>query len=149
MRKVKKNLKGMTLYEMIISIAVFALMAGVLVGVGTHVDRTTRAANNMKNKLVQETPYAANKITIDPSTGDEKFSTEDLDMTFSMHVANNKWYDHTTRAEIQNDNPSCTINLRKHNTEAAVTGDKDTHLDPNSDNAHLNLQFLETLPETP
>ena len=39
MKKGKKKLKGMTLIEMIISIAIFAIMGGLLVLVGNHVLR--------------------------------------------------------------------------------------------------------------
>ena len=62
MKKGKKNLKGMTLIEMIISIAVFAALCGVLVMVGTHIDATSRATNNLKDKIVKEAPYAANRV---------------------------------------------------------------------------------------
>lgn len=63
MKKSKKNLRGMTLFEMIISIAIFAVMGGLLILIGTHIDRTTKASTNLKNKVVKESPYAANHIT--------------------------------------------------------------------------------------
>lgn len=145
MRKVQKNLKGMTLYEMIISIAVFAIMAGVLIGVGTHVDRTTRAANGMKSKIVKEAPFAANRIAKNTS-GDDMFKSEDLEMTFTC-IGSYSYIDHTTKSNTTVNNPSCTLNLKKYDTSAAVTGDKDTPIDPESDyNANINFQFLEVQP---
>ena len=71
MKKGKKNLKGMTLIEMIISIAVFAALCGVLVMVGTHIDAQSRATNNLKDKIVKQSPYAANRITKYPGEKDE------------------------------------------------------------------------------
>ena len=60
MKKSKKKLKGMTLVEMIISIAIFAIMGGLLILVGTHIDATNRATNVLKTKVSNESPYAAN-----------------------------------------------------------------------------------------
>ena len=62
MKRTKKNLKGMTLYEMIISIAIFAIMCGVLIGVGMHIDNSNKATNNLKAKINAEAPYAANRV---------------------------------------------------------------------------------------
>ncbi len=146
MKKVKKNLKGMTLYEMIIAIAVFALMAVVLVGVGTHVDRTTRAANHLKAKLTAESQSAANRISKDIN-GDDLYNSEEVDITFTCPEVS--YYNQAEDREVHDPHPNCTLTLKKYNTEAAVTGDKDTHIDPDEINANINLQFFETLPPTP
>lgn len=147
MRKVKKNLKGMTLYEMIISIAVFALMAVVLIAVGTHVDRTTRAANNLKSKMVAEAPFAANKISKN-SDDTDRFDSEEIHMTFTMD-REAKWYDKATDTNKTDPHASCTLDLQKYNTEAAFTGDRSVHVDPNEVNSGLNLQFVDILPPPP
>lgn len=60
MKKPKKKLKGMTLFEMIISIAIFAIMGGLLILVGTTIDKQSRATRNLRNKITEESPYAAN-----------------------------------------------------------------------------------------
>ena len=75
--KIKKNLKGMTLYEMIIAIAIFAIMTGILVGVGNHIDKTNRTTRNLKSRIVRESPYAANKIKGDAATG-KLFKADDM-----------------------------------------------------------------------
>lgn len=63
MKKSRKKLKGMTLIEMIISIAIFAMMGSLLVLVGMHIDSANKASNSLRNKIVEESPYAANHVT--------------------------------------------------------------------------------------
>lgn len=63
MRK-NKNFKGMTLVEIIIALAVFAVLGVILITAGTTVDNLTRATTNLKGKLVEQSPYAANQRTV-------------------------------------------------------------------------------------
>lgn len=58
----KKKLKGMSLIEIIISLAVMALLSVILLTVGTTIGNTSKATNKLKNKIVQESPYAANRV---------------------------------------------------------------------------------------
>ena len=80
MRKKMKSHKGMTLIEMIISLAIFAIMCGILVGVGIHIDQTSRATNNLKNKVAVQSPIAANKVLKD-SGGNDLFDASKGDIT--------------------------------------------------------------------
>ena len=59
MKKNKKSLKGMTLVEVLVSLAVFAMLSGVLLGYGAYVDKTSKATRTMKNKVVEEAHYAS------------------------------------------------------------------------------------------
>lgn len=56
--KKRKTLSGMTLVEMIISLAVFAALALVLVTMGSNVERNTRAANSLNKKVAVDGPIA-------------------------------------------------------------------------------------------
>ena len=78
MKKGKKKLKGMTLIEMIITIAVLAMLCVILAMVGANIDVTTRATNNLKDKIVKESPYAANrgKSFYDRDNQPVEFATE-------------------------------------------------------------------------
>lgn len=58
----KKKLKGMSLIEIIISLAVMALLSVILITVGTTIGNTSKATNKLKNKVLQESPYAANRL---------------------------------------------------------------------------------------
>lgn len=138
MRKSKKNLKGMTLYEIIIALAVFALMARILVGVGVSIDRTTRSTNNLKSKIVAEKPYAANKVLTDPS-GNSVASAEEMTVTVNCNGA------------------SVVMEADKYNTETAFTKDETQNVDVAGKEAEaneqynggLNLEFVVIRPETP
>lgn len=161
MKNFKKTHKGMTLYEMIISIAIFAIMCGVLVGVGMHIDSTNRAANNLKKKIAAEAPYAANKLTKDGST--EYFEDKDvtdLQMTISF-VGNDLtkttpesktfyYYNKTTnKKESVTKDATCTIDLKKYSTERIYTGKDDLMSAEDkvkTQNGQLNLEFLEIQP---
>ena len=59
--KSRKKLKGMTLIEIIISIAVFAVLGVILLGIGQVVDSTTKASSRLNKKMTVEAPYAAAK----------------------------------------------------------------------------------------
>ena len=98
MKKGKKKLKGMTLIEMIISIAVFAALCGILVMVGTHIDAQSRATNNLKDKIVKESPYAANRV--DKYKENTTFPTKD--MTFQIDYGSKKINVHATKHETEN-----------------------------------------------
>jgi len=69
--KSRKKLKGMTLMEIIISMAVFAMLGVILLGIGKTVDSTTKASSRFNKKMTVQAPYAAakdvtdNNITID------------------------------------------------------------------------------------
>ena len=54
----KKSLKGMTLTEIIISIAVVAIMTVVLVGTASLIDQYIRSANNVNHKVADQLPAA-------------------------------------------------------------------------------------------
>lgn len=69
----RKTLKGMTLAEVIIAIAVFAMLGTVLVTTGSVVDKTTRASQRLNKKVNVQAPYAASKNAdyIGPKYDDE------------------------------------------------------------------------------
>lgn len=127
MNKNKRNLKGMTLYEMIISIAIFAIMCLVLIGIGVHIDNTSKATSNLKNKLVAETHYAGNKIVAtDPAL---EFSKKPVTL------------------KVTCGGKDVEVKGNKYNTETAYTGDKTKNVDETADqetkdNGGLNLEFI-------
>ena len=96
MKRNKKKVKGMTLVEMIISIAIFGIMGGLLILVGTHVDATTRAGNNLKNPDVQGKYYK----TVDDGAGGTKEITVDYGPGIDYTL---KTYEYDTEAVITKD----------------------------------------------
>lgn len=79
--KKRKKLKGMTLVEVIISMAIFSMLGVILLGIGRVVDNTTRASSKLSKKMTIQAPYAASKSIIKKDTdGDtvmDKFYYED------------------------------------------------------------------------
>ncbi|MCR4638450.1 type II secretion system protein [Ruminococcus sp.] len=129
MKKSKKSLKGMTLIEMIISIAIFAIMGGLLVLVGTHIDATNRATNVLKSKVSNESPYAANhKTSYLDKDGNAKELTPD-----------------NINVEIKLDDTTVLLEAEKYNTEDVVTdglSNADKEAMKKKANGGLNLSFV-------
>lgn len=147
MKKSKKNLKGMTLIEIIVSMAIFAVMAGVLLTIGQVVDNTTRNATNLKTKVNTEAPMAAsNQHTFtDPDD-----PTQDIDLgstNFDIHVQINEsgtYYDGNGVAQNYS-NPSEDVPAIKYDTEdyyKSKLTDTQKALYPDSPNSNLNLEFV-------
>lgn len=136
MKKVNKKLKGMTLVEMIISLAIFAIMGGLLVLVGTHIDATNRATNVLKNKVSIESPYAANKISKYENKAGQPTDLPSSDVKIEVKVGS---------AEVK-------IDGKKYTTEDIITdglSDADKAALKKKANGNLNLQFVEFDPATP
>ncbi len=62
MKKTKKNLKGMTLIEIVISIALYAVIALVMVQICFNVTTMKRATYEFNNKQSYQAPIAENQI---------------------------------------------------------------------------------------
>lgn len=58
MKKTKKRLSGLTLIEIIIALAVFAMLCLILVMLGNAVESHSRAATRLNNKVIVEGPIA-------------------------------------------------------------------------------------------
>ena len=63
MEEKKRTLKGTTLVEIIISLAVFALLGVILLQTGTAIDRMNRATNRLNKRVNIQAPYAAAQKT--------------------------------------------------------------------------------------
>ena len=147
MRKKIKSHKGMTLYEMIISIAIFAIMGLILVGVGMHIDRMSRATNDLKKKVATEAPVAGNKRLQD-NDGNDLFDptkdVTDLQITIQIDGGGQKSYYVAGRTDAITGNAKIVMDAQKYNTERIYTGN-----DPISAadaaaavNGQLNLEFI-------
>lgn len=74
MRK-RKKYKGMTLIEILIALAIFAMLGSLLVLAGIQIDNTMKASNKLKKKMLVEAPYAANQL--------EKYNVNGTDVYFA------------------------------------------------------------------
>ena len=164
MKKSKKKLKGMTLIEMIISIAIFAIMGGLLVLVGTHIDNTTKATNKLKNKIVEESPYAANHVKTlktDPTLGNIDLTDTAISITVIQDEASGNYYVQIpdpndpskkifdTRSYCQGSGDRVDMTAKKYTTEDVVTDGmtaQEKQEFRKGANGGLNLDFIEIDP---
>jgi Tfp pilus assembly protein FimT len=152
MRKKMKSHKAMTLYEMIISLAIFAIMCLILVTVGMHIDRVSRATTDLKNKVSSEAPYAANKVS---SNLDATKDAKPITISISLdHGVTQTWYlpgsdtAHTGEATIEMDAQKYSTE-RYYNANKNKTALSDASNDPvpaakaaGEINGMLNLEFI-------
>ena len=59
--KKRKSLKGMTLYEVIISLAIVAAMTLILVNTSALIDRLTASSNHVNRRVAEQAPKAETK----------------------------------------------------------------------------------------
>ena len=141
MKKGKKTLKGMTLIEMIITIAILAMLCVILAMVGQNIDATTRATNNLKDKVAKESPYAANRVTgyVDKDGNDVQFATQTG--TVAVRIAGDFNYD-----EHNYPDPVVTLNATRYDTEQIVLDGRSAQerkVIQEGPNNGLNLKFIE------
>ena len=73
MKKFKKKLSGMTLVEMIISLAVFASLALILATMGSAVEKHSREARKINTNVAVNGPIAEAQRTNDSYISNDKF----------------------------------------------------------------------------
>jgi prepilin-type N-terminal cleavage/methylation domain-containing protein len=149
MKKRNKKAKGMTLVEMIISIAVFAMMGGLLILVGTHIDAKNKATNEMKLKVATESPYAANGV-VNYNAG--KLPNKEVDITVSIagkgdyYVAKDPLDPSKGANKKSYDNPTVVMKGDKYNAEQVYLDQKDASLRDaakKTADGNLNLEFIQ------
>lgn len=152
----KKKVKGMTLIEVIISLAVFAMLGLVLVTVGSNVDCTTRATNSFKEKMAEQSHYAANGVTdyVDSTNNDKTIASDSI--TIKINVQASGTYiqygkdaagniDPSKTVKKTYNNPSVTLNAEQYNTEEVYTDGMTTDekdLYKKRANHGLNFKFV-------
>lgn len=126
--KKKKKLKGMTLVEIVVSIAVFAAISLILVMVGSAVNAQQRSANRVNRKVAVQGPIAeaqndANALLLN----DE----------YEIYVA-------------KKDSPSSgvTVKGKLYSTEEFII-DEDGNRVSSPDAEKANLKFIEIQKPTP
>ncbi|WP_455529606.1 PulJ/GspJ family protein [Ruminococcus sp.] len=142
MKKGKKTLKGMTLIEMIISIAVLAMLCVILAMVGQNIDATARATNTLKDKVSKESPYAANGPNVN---GVVKFNDSDgVPADFATQAATMVVRVPGSYGDVSD--PSVTFNITRYDTEQIVLegkSAKEREAIQNGPNSGLNLRFYQ------
>lgn len=158
MKKAKKKLKGMTLFEIIISIAIFGMLGAVLILLGTHIDNSTKATTNLKNKIVEQSPYAANHLKSykDEAGSNVPLETEELDIHIELHQNGTYYVAETNPANTaattivakSYNSPTVDMKADKYKTDKIVGEDVLNDAQKAAKvNGNLNLEFFEIQPE--
>ena len=126
--KKKKKLKGMTLVEIVVSIAVFAAISLILVMVGSAVNAQQRSANRVNRKVAVQGPLAE-------AQNDSQALL--LDDEYEIYVA-------------KKDSPSSgvTVKGKLYSTEEFII-DEDGNRVSSPDAEKANLKFIEIQKPTP
>ena len=162
----KKNaLKGATLVEIIVSLAIFGMLGLVLVQLGTNVDKTTKSSNRLNKRVAIQAPYAAsqdvayvaakldddgkivkdedgNVVTVDAKlvpdlTNIEVYIDEDNDNT--PDVVSVKKKDSTEREDVDSD---AKIFGHHYNTKPVVDNNIEVYNPDDPSNTNHHLQFI-------
>jgi len=84
----KKKFKGMTLVEILVALAIFAMLGALLVLAGVQIDKTMQSSNKFKKKMVVEAPYAANQLEKHMVNGTEvSMATQPLTISVQLGAA--------------------------------------------------------------
>lgn len=115
----KKNLKGMTLVEIIVAMAIFAMLGVILVTLGSNVDISTRSANRLNKRVAIQAPYAASQ--------DTEYSYETKDGDGNIIVTNAKLDPNLTNIEVfldsDNDNTPDVVSVKSGGSTSDVNSD--------------------------
>ncbi|MBR5682466.1 MAG: prepilin-type N-terminal cleavage/methylation domain-containing protein [Ruminococcus sp.] len=140
MKKGKKVLKGMTLIEMIITIAVLAMLCVILAMVGQNIDATTRATNNLKDKVVKESPYAANAVNHYNDHAGNNVELASEAGTVVVRINGSFEFD-----GISYPDPSVNIGVERYNTEEIVLDGRSVQerkVIQEGPNSGINFKFI-------
>lgn len=152
--KKKKSLKGMTLIEIIIALAIFAMLGVILVQVGTLIDRTNKATGRLNRKVNAQSPYAASQTFEYPDVDEDgnpvtsELAPEAMNITVSIDEGGVpktvnvkvKKSDGSEEYETKSVVAQATIGAKKYDTKAIVE-DNPMIYDPDGPNRNHNLKF--------
>lgn len=145
MKKINKKVKGMTLIEMIISIAIFAMLGLILVTAANCISAHMKGARNLNEKVAVQGPIAESQNVngakeIDKDLTITVANADDPSITAAVLTA--KLYDTADIEEITDSNGQPVTD--------AAGNIQYTTVDSNVMNGGLNFKFVtevETIPQ--
>lgn len=148
----KKNLKGTTLLEVIIALAIFAMLGVILVTLGSNVDKQTKSSVKLNKRVALQAPYAASQ--------QEKHAVEQGDGTYqeveltnsnsSIRIFIDKDKDgNPDDVDVKRENGNidkissqANVSGKRYTTEDIVTGDTEAYDPEDVSNSRHHLQFI-------
>lgn len=84
----KKKLKGMTLVEVLVSLAIFVIMAGVLVTACMAVNNAVTNSNRMTKKINFQAPSAENMTEDNAETSPVEININGVNVDMTLYTVN-------------------------------------------------------------
>ncbi|MBQ4463906.1 MAG: prepilin-type N-terminal cleavage/methylation domain-containing protein [Eubacterium sp.] len=160
MRKKKRSLKGTTLVEIIVALAVFAMLGLILAQLGMAIDKTNKASSRLNKRVNIQAPYAASQQTeydgytvdedgnktpatltldnsasqIEVSIKDDTGATKSISVNVRKAAGSDEMVTQSIPAEV-------TISGRMYNTKPLVVDNPNVY-DADSANKNHHLQFI-------
>lgn len=118
----KKNLRGMTLVEIIVALAIFAILGMILIRLGINVDSTTKSSNRLNKRVAVQAPYAASQ--------DIDYSYNTVDEEGNVSVTDAKLTPNLTSIEVyidqNNDGTPDIVSVKRKNKTEREDVDSDS-----------------------
>lgn len=144
--KKKKKLKGMTLVEIIISMAVFAMLGVILLRVGCLIDSTTKASSRLNKRVNEQSPYAAAQVThYIEYDEDGNAVVNELDskpVEINVSVSDEHGNLRSVTIDGSKYDAEVTINANRYSTKKTVVNNASIY-DPNGPNSEHDLKFVQ------
>ena len=117
----RKNFKGMTLVEIIVALAIFAMLGLVLATLGMNVDSTT---NRLNKRVAIQAPYAASQDTeFNYDVTDEDGNVTNVDSRLAPNLTNIRVY-----IDNNNDDVADIVSVKKVGKTEREDVDSDTNI---------------------
>lgn len=149
----KRTLKGMTLVEVIVALAIFTMLGVILITLGSTVDKTTRSSNKLNKRVSVQAPYAASKNisynTVDddgnPITTDLVANPSSIKVYIDEENDGNPDTITVNRMDgsTEDVDSEVTVSGNRYNTKAIVEGMNNVYNPSDVSNSEHHLQFID------
>lgn len=151
MKKAMKKLSGMTLVEIIVALAVFAVMSVVLVTMGSAVEKHSKSARDLNSRVAVEGPIAEAQNGNESYLVDDKFEikvglgVKEVDDNGNEHIVM------STKDLVSIEGTLCYVNPELGTNATATDAEGNTYVvpDPTVDAGDYTFKYIAvTMPET-
>lgn len=151
MKKAMKKLSGMTLVEIIVALAVFAVMSVVLVTMGSAVEKHSKSARDLNSRVAVEGPIAEAQNDNESYLVDDKFEikvglgVKEVDDNGNEHIVM------STKDLVSIEGTLCYVNPELGTNATATDAEGNTYVvpDPTVDAGDYTFKYIAvTMPET-
>lgn len=150
MKKAMKKLSGMTLVEIIVALAVFAVMSVVLVTMGSTVEKHSKSARDLNSRVAVEGPIAEAQNGKESYLVDDKF---EIKVGLGVKERDDDGNEHivmSTKDLVSIEGTLCYVNPELGTNATATDSEGNTYVvpDPSVDAGDFTFKYIAvTMPE--